>query len=436
MANFYSFPAFSLLFFVIFFAGQARAEKFEFLTYHPPPGWTIQAAPERTDYRRDTGIGLISFFASYQATGPASAEFARLWQARVAPTLPGTAPRPETQRDGEYTAAIGSQAVNAPEGVTTISLVAVIGRGRVLGILTMATGDEALREVTSFFDSIKTEPSSAVTDRPTAGPGGAGEIDVDYEIPAGYVVQPDGARIQLIPPKFDALTPCAYGLSPARASTGNLETDARTALLEPHPGWQIKDESYNAIRGTSGDGWKYFAYGTYLQNLAGSTNQYVFAMSMAFPAGQGRVNIVWGVGSSANCLLSDVVFTRLFHSLRPRNWIRDGGKAFSREFVGLWRFTHDKGLSQYKFLENGRYEFGRGIITTAGVWERTTSSVADGTYQLTGSELALRQNGVGGNASKFRVRIYENYIAGKWWRQMSLFNEETKSEVEYERIEN
>ncbi len=91
-------------------------------------------------------------------------------------------------------------------------------------------------------------------------------------------------------------------------------------------------------------------------------------------------------------------------------------------------------MSQYKFTENGRYEYGRGYTTVAGVWEKTTSSVSDGNYRLNGAELTLTSDTR--NVSKYYVRLYETYIAGTWWRQMSLLSDDMQTEVEFERIVN
>jgi hypothetical protein len=82
--------------------GEAYADMFEFLTYTPPRGWINQALKDGSAYRRASGIGLITFYASYPATGSASDEFARMWRARVEPALPGPAPQPQLHREGDY----------------------------------------------------------------------------------------------------------------------------------------------------------------------------------------------------------------------------------------------------------------------------------------------------------------------------------------------
>ena len=420
------------------FPVEASADTFEFLTYTPPRGWTNQASQDRRVYQRASGIGLITFFASYPASSSASDEFARMWRARVEPTLSGEAPQPQMERDRDYTVAVGSRQVDAQGTLTTIALAAMVGRGRAISVLTISAGDDVFREVTAFFDSIKITPGpTPATTTSNSDSVSSGEIEVKFAVPPGYVSRRDGRLVLLIPTRFDDKTPCAYGLSPARPSSGNLEADARAALLEPHPGWKLKDDSYTAMRGIAGDGWKYYWLRAGIESFVGGNYQYVNAMAMAFPAGQGQVNILWGVGNAAHCLLDDLTFARLFHTLHPRGWNSDSGKALARELQGTWRYTHSYGVTQYKFMEQGRYEYGRGTTTTTGMLESTSSSASDGRYTLRGAELTLTPDARDRGVSKYRVRIYDHYNKGGWVRAMSLLNENGNPalDVEYMRIE-
>ncbi|HKQ79980.1 MAG TPA: hypothetical protein VJ810_40185 [Blastocatellia bacterium] len=417
--------------------GEAYADTFEFLTYTPPRGWMNQASQDGRIYRRASGIGLIAFYASYPATGPASDEFVRMWRARVEPTLPGPAPKPQLQPDGDYVAAIGAQRVDAQGAITTISLVTIVGRGRAIGVLAMAAGDEADREVTAFLNTIDVAPGTPAATASKSGSVPGVEIEVDFDAPPGYVSRRDGRMVVLTPTTVDEKTPCAYGVSPARPSNGALDSDARAAILEALPGWQLKSDSYNAMRGVAGDGWPYFWFRADVQRLVAGSYEYATAMTMAFPAGPGRVNIVWGVGNPARCTLDDLAFARLFHSLRPRGWNSDGGKALSRDLQGTWRNSQRVGIAQYKFMANGRYEFGIGTSTTTGLLERTSSSVSDGRYELRGAELTITPDRRDRGVSKYRVRIYDEFVLGRWTRAMSLLDENAKPalEAQYMRIE-
>src|SRR5262245_63087990 len=74
-----------LLVIVTILIGEAYADTFEFLTYTPPRGGINQALKDGSAYRRASGIGLITFYTSYPATGSASDEFAQMWRARGEP---------------------------------------------------------------------------------------------------------------------------------------------------------------------------------------------------------------------------------------------------------------------------------------------------------------------------------------------------------------
>src|SRR5262249_26358789 len=120
MTNSLCLSMLGLLVAVILLSGEAYADAFEFLTYTPPRGWTKQALQEGIAYRRASGIGLITFYASYPSTGPVSDEFVRMWRARVEPAIPGPAPQPQAQRDGDYTMAVGKREIDVQGAITTV----------------------------------------------------------------------------------------------------------------------------------------------------------------------------------------------------------------------------------------------------------------------------------------------------------------------------
>lgn len=416
---------------VLGFITTAHADTFEFLSYTPPLGWTKQMSADGPVYRRTNGIGLISFYASYPTNGTPADEFAKIWKTRIETPLSLKAPQPKIEAAGDYKIAVGAQNVDAQGTITTISLVAFVGRGRAISISTVAAGEEILREVNTFFDSIDVTPN----ERPAQGSATAGDIDVDFDVPPGYVSQRDGGMIVLKPTNVNRTTPCVYGISPSRTSRGSLDADARAALLEPLPGWQIKSDHHNAMRGVSGGGWQYYWIRTDVQQMSGGSMQYLTAMATAFPNGPGRVGILWGFGAAGPCSVDDISFLRLFFSLRPRAVASDGGKALARELHGLWRDTHNVGMAQYKFLADGRYEYGMGTATTFGNLETRTGKVSDGRWSLRGSELTLTGGSRGG--SKFRVRVYDEFLGGVWRRAISLLNETATPplQVEYMRID-
>lgn len=408
-----------LLIVATLFTGELYADTFEFLTFTPPVGWAKQVTNEGFVYKRATGVGAIKIYPSYPAAGAATDEFAKLWQTRLGSVVP-RAPVPKIERQGDYAVAIGGQKVTADDAVVSFSLVVFIGKGRAIGLVMVTAGDDVLGEVATFLNTVSI---AAVEGANTASAATLGTVEVDFDVPAGYTSQRDGQNVVLKPNSIDRTTPCIYGISPARSSRGSLEADARAALLESLPGWQIKSDHYNAMRGTAGAGWPYYWFRTDVQQMSGSAMQYLTAMAMAFPSSTGRVNILWGFGSTGPCTLDDHSFLRLFFSLRPRGWTNDGGKTLGGELVGMWRDTQNAGMAQYRFLPNGQYEYGLGTSTTFGNLETRTGSVTDGKYVLRDAELTITPDARGRGATKYRVRVYDEFLGGVWRRAMSLLNE-------------
>jgi len=421
----------STLLLIILFAIAAHADTFEFLNFTPPSGWTMHDAKDGVVYKRATGIGAISFYTSYATSGSAAAEFEKMWQARLGSIVPGVAPVPKLDRSGDYAVAIGGQQVNAQDATVSFSMVTFVGRGRALGVVTVTAGDEVQREVTAFLNTVSIGSGTA------SATNSADPFEVEFDVPSGYLSKRESGMIVLTPVTVNDETPCAYGIAPARSSRGNLDSDARSAVNDVVSGWQIKNERYEAMKGVAAAGWPYYWFRTDVQRLAGSSYEYATVMTMAFPASTGRVNVVWGAGNPARCLLDDVSFARLFHSLRPRGWTSDGGKSLTSAIQGTWRNSQSVGMAQYKFLPNGKYEYGIGTITRLGIFETTASSASDGRWELRGSELIITPNVRGRAPSKYRVRVYDEFVTGRWTRAMSLLDEASKPalEVQYMRVE-
>jgi hypothetical protein len=212
----------SLPILAIFSTGYVYADTFEFISFTPPSGWARQNTNDGVVYKRATGVGAISFYASYPANGSAADEFEKIWKARLGAIIPGGAPRPKLDRDGEYAVAIGGQQVNAQDAIVSFSLVTFVGKGRALGVVTITAGDEVAGEVTSFLNTVAIGAPALISQ---------GDFALEYETPLGYLSKLEGGRTVLTPITVNDKTPCVYGISPARTSRGNLETDARSAIL-------------------------------------------------------------------------------------------------------------------------------------------------------------------------------------------------------------
>ncbi len=166
---------------LVFFAGETFADTFRVSQIPGTGGLGAQQKPYGVSYTRTTGVGLIYFYPSHAATGTAQDEFAKMWRARVEPTLPGAAPQPQVERDGEFTVAVGAKQVDAKGTLMSVSFVALVGKGRAIGVLTMAAGDGVQRELSAFLDTIEVVSAAAVTNLMTSD-----EIDVDFTVPQGY----------------------------------------------------------------------------------------------------------------------------------------------------------------------------------------------------------------------------------------------------------
>ena len=405
---------------VVALAGPARAETFDLITYTPPAGWPAKAASDAKLYVRSSGVGAIAIYASVADT-----DFATLWKLRVEPVVRVGAPAPQVSREGDVTIAIGASQSQSNNGAVTVALAAITRAGRTMTITTLTSGDAAFAEASAFLETIR------FVSAPPSQPQPAGAIEVEFAAPSGYAQGRDGNHVTFAPAKLDEKTPCAYAIAPARASTGDLERDALNAFADVLPGWQVRLDRYTVQRGIAPAGWSY----RWIRTDANNGQTFVNAMTMAFPAGPGRVNIVWGLGSNAHCMLDDRAFAQLFHSLKPRGWKPDY-TAFARDLQhGMWRYTNRVGLLQYKFLANGRYEFGMGTVTNMGTFERQRSSVADGAYSLRDGAIVLSPDR--GGTTKLYLRGYEEQTSGGGlaWRKLEIVDAASGTDVEYEWIQ-
>jgi hypothetical protein len=149
-------------------------------------------------------------------------------------------------------------------------------------------------------------------------------------------------------------------------------------------------------------------------------------MALVLPAGQGRVHVVWGMGSIARCLLDDATFERLFHSLQPEGWVSDGGEALARALVGTWRYTASAGLQQLTFTAGGRFVRDLGSRAQIGVSERTSATASEGRFTLRDGELALVPDHRPQAPDRYRVRVYDEWFLGGWKRAIALYDGRTQ----------
>ena len=266
----------------------------------------------------------------------------------------------------------------------------------------------------------------------------ASSDDLVFTLPAGYVEQRNGDVIILGPATPDERTPCLYGLAGRQPSTGDLEADAAAALVNVVvPGWRRLDDHHVAMRGTSAAGWPYVWYRAAFEGDLGGQRQAVNAMAMALPTGSGQVHVVWGMGNIARCLLDDVSFEQLFHSLRPPRWTSDGGQAMTRALFGAWRYTANVGLQQLIFAAGNRYERDLGSSARVGVTERTSTAATTGRFALHDGELVLVPDSRPTSPDRYYVRVFEEWFQGGWKPSIALFDSRANPPlvVQYYRVE-
>ncbi len=417
-------------------AGTLAPDSFEYVAFTPPPAWRVAHAEGGRQYvlHEPSGAGLIKLLPSEPTPRDADRVFADLWRVHATQIIVGPAPRPAIRREGDASIAVGSRQVASQGTTVRVVVTAVLWRGRALGIVGMATGARRQAELDAFFNTLRLQPNPPGTapPAPAAPPGtttgartptGAPAGGLAFDVPPGYVQQRGGDVVILAPAAVGERTPCIYGIAAPRAATGSLEADAEAALLQSVvPGWRRLDDWHYAMRGTSAAGWPYAWYRAAFEGELGGQRQAVNAMAMVLPAGEGRVHVVWGMGSIARCLLDDASFEALFHSLRPAGWTSDEGRALMRTLVGTWRYTASAGLQQLTFRSDGRYDRDLGSRASVGVTERTSTVASGGRFTLRDGMLTLVPDQRPQAPDRYHVRLYDEWFPGNrvWKRAIAL----------------
>jgi hypothetical protein len=153
-------------------SARVRAESFEVINYAPPRGWLVQNLQDGKSYERPDRKGSITLYADW--FGSPEVAFAVTWRELVEPAVPGPAPTPQFRRHGDFTVASGLRQARSADKAVAVQLVTIAGRGRRVGIVGMADGEEALRELAAFFDSVVLTPDGYTPDSAAFGLVGSG----------------------------------------------------------------------------------------------------------------------------------------------------------------------------------------------------------------------------------------------------------------------
>jgi len=139
----------------------ARAESFEVVNYAPPRGWSIQSLDDGRAYVRPDGNGRISLHVGRLDASIAHLAFTVKWRELVETVVPVFAPQSQVHREGDFSIAGGTQQTTFNGKAVAVSLVTITGRGRTVGIVSIAAHDEALREIRAFFGTVALTPAAS-----------------------------------------------------------------------------------------------------------------------------------------------------------------------------------------------------------------------------------------------------------------------------------
>jgi hypothetical protein len=430
----------ALLLFVL--SGTAFADSFEFLAFAPPgKPWVKESQGDgRIIYTRKAaqGIGIIVLIPSVTPIGTPVEEFETFWRANVTRLDNVGAPIPQSKPARDLTMVWGAAQVEIAGAKTDIQVVMFVGRGSVLGTVTMTSTADAVRDVAAFNASVKildenrpkadqpapAAPTPTAPTRAAEPVPKAGELAVTFTAPPGYTVKNENGGVWMIPEKLTRATGCAYGIAPPRASTGSLEKDADAALKQLPAGWEAVGES-EKHHGVGPSGWPYWfkSVNTRMTGKPAVSSM----MVLALPAPNQQTTILWGFGTTMDCIPDDTSFAQVFHSLEPKGWTSDGGKALRTGLQAGWRFTTSSstyGMMQYAFYPNGRYQFAMGTSSVIGYYEYTYAGVGDGAWKLEGDVLTITRD-KDKRVQKYRVRYYTTYIAASWREAIALYDDTT-----------
>ncbi|MFN0246047.1 MAG: hypothetical protein ACKV2T_04015 [Kofleriaceae bacterium] len=466
---------------IVALSGTALADVFEFLAYTPPSPktWTKQVHPTGAVQYTTTANGgsMIMLVPSVTPIGTPTEEFETYWRANVEPIVKASLPTPQSRPARDMTMVWGSTRVTSGNQSVDVQVVMFVGRGSVLGTVTLTSSAESVREVAAFNASVKildanrpiakkpdppappaqpaqpaqpttglgrpavatppakTEPARAT---PLAQPSGG--LGFDYAVPPGYSRKIDNGITWLFPDKPARDGACAYGLYPPLASSGDLEKDVESAIQTVPAGWEKPraDWFLKEQKGVSAAGWSYWYKSASTSTIAkGNAAQSGIVMALGFWAPNNHVSFVYGFGGT-ECLSHEVAFERLFHSIQVKGWTSDGGKAYRNALHAGWRYIRHSPqmiMLDYAFYPSGRYQSGRGMIAQLPLYELTYTGVGDGTWKLDGSLVTITPDAKNRDKESFRVRVTTENIANHWRDAIVLLRDGSADMTYYKILE-
>jgi hypothetical protein len=443
-------------------AAPASADSFEFLAYTPPgTPWVKQVQPTGAIAYMNVGTnnrgGMIMLVPSVTPIGSPTEEFQTYWRVNVDTIMKAQMPTPQVKPARDMTMVWGSAPIDVGGQRGDIQVVMFVGRNSVLGTITVTVGSDAVRDVAAFNASVKildeSRPNAkspavapAQPERPALAPQPPAPTAVqpapsnnglgfDYEVPPGYAKKSDAGMTWLVPraPKREGA--CMYGLLAPTASTGDLEKDVDAAMKQVPAGFHPVKHISTKQRGIGATGWPYwYKFGGLDAIAPGPNARAMQMMALAFPAPNNQVNIVVGIGTS-DCITHESAFERIFHSIKPKGWVSDGGKAYKAALHAGWRYiihSPQTVMIEYAFYPSGRYNTGHGMIAEfqGEVWkyELNYAGVGEGSWKNDGTRITLMPDSPKKKKENISVRMAVEWIAGHWRETIIVLKEDDKGE--------
>lgn len=430
---------------VVVLGGSAIADSFEFLAYTPPKSWTKQTHPTGAVSYTTTAHGgaTIMFVPSVTPIGTPTEEFETYWRANVGPIVNAAIPKARSRPARDLTMVWGSTRVTRDGQAVDVQVVMFVGRGSVLGMVTLTSSAQSVKEVAAFNATVKildenrpiarppdppknpTTPSlgkPAVT-TPTgpatpatpvaAAPAGLG---VDYVAPPGFgKTKSENGITSLLYDERPVRDDCLLALYPPLPSSGDLEKDVDSAIQTVPAGWEAPRTSFvTQQKGIGPTGWSYVYKTSLVSTVKGTNGGTATVLVVGLWAPNRHVNFVYGFGGR-DCPL-EAGFERLFHTIVPKGWTSDGGKAFKAALEKKgWRAVTSSPqmtMRDYAFQPSGRY---RQAVRLKGIkpQDQNSETFAEGTWKLAGSTVLLSPDG-NGTKETLRVRVVSDYTLAQW----------------------
>jgi hypothetical protein len=437
-----------------------QIQKFDIASFVPPQGWQrVDTAGTVAYFHSATANGLTSFcqiilYPSSRSAGNVEKDFKAAWSNLVSiPTKSTARPIIEKSKTADgWNVMTGASKINVQGFSYNTMVTTITGFGKTISVQSNLAGNDYTDVIQKFFETLELDSRAApATDnRQGQSPNNAVNInDFDFITPEGWLLQNKQDHLLLQNPQSG----CTIRIL-SQPSSGDLEKDANTIFDVMYAGWQYqKTGAYQYVlsKGFLPKGLEYFMKEASM-SVTGSDGRYLIEEGAALVVRSGTQIVIIGVRHNSGlmahdgCRLNYNTWKRFFNSFTVKNAVvPDVEENNPARIVGAWTQTESGATSDYVFAANGHYA----MIGTIG--SKTTSSdyryeylhiktyafEGDGTYEVSGNRLALKQKTGGMEELQFRLEQINNDSTG-WKDRLCMRRKDAKGEYEvrYERKEN